>query len=88
MNELDTFSNGPEKSGETFAAWRTRLIEHLRSIPPIDPGPEGSAQRALIESLRAILAREIDARLDRLEARTDAVNAAGTSLRQSASGAD
>lgn len=88
MNGLESFHSGPENTGETFAQWRNRLIEHLRSIPPIDPGPEGSAQRALIESLRAILAREIDTRLDRLEARTEAINAAGTSLRQSASGAD
>ncbi|MBL0869081.1 MAG: hypothetical protein IBJ18_00720 [Phycisphaerales bacterium] len=80
MNGLESFTNGPESTGETFAHWRNRLIEHLRSAPPIDPGPEGNAQRALVESLRAILIAQIDARLDRLESRTEAIDAVGESL--------
>lgn len=88
MNGLESFSNGPERTGETFAQWRDRLIEHLRSAPPTDPGPEGSAQRALIESLRATLIAQIGARLDRLESRTEAIDAAGESLKPPRAGAD
>lgn len=88
MNGLESFTNGPEKTSETFAEWRNRLIEHLRSAPPIDPGPEGDAQRALVESLRAVLIAQIDARLDRLDSRTEAIDAAGESLKPPRSGAD